>query len=357
MEENEKYPWRFPAEWEDQRGIMLTWPHGGTDWAPMLNEVLTTYREMAKAIVDSRDLLYIISDHPLEDNEVGTKVFANIVCPTNDTWTRDHGFISLVRGDFKRDWEIDYPSHSVRLLDYRFNGWGRKFPADLDNAINRQFYEQHRQCQRLAEYVDCQDFVLEGGSIESDGQGTILTTSSCLLAPNRNEPMTRDEIEARLKRDLCVSRVLWLDHGRLAGDDTDGHIDTLVRFAPDDTLLYVGCDDPEDEHYRDLKAMEEQLRTFTTLDGRPYTLKKLPLPKPIYDDDGQRLPATYANFLILQSSVLLPTYDQLRNDREAHRILQGCFPHRTIVEIDSRHLIRQHGSIHCCTMQFPRHFI
>lgn len=357
MEENEKYPWRFPAEWEDQRGVMLTWPHEDTDWAPMLNEVLATYREIAKAIVNSRDLLYVVSCRPLEDNDVGTTVFSNIVCPTNDTWARDHGFLSLVRGDRNQEWSLDIRFPSVKLLDYRFNGWGEKFPAELDNAINRHFFEQHRSCKRHAEYVDHLDFVLEGGSIESDGQGTIFTTSSCLLAPHRNEPMTREQIEERLKRDLCAKRVLWIDHGHLAGDDTDGHIDTLVRIAPNDTLLYIGCDDPSDEHYDDLKAMEEQLRTFTTLDGQPYNLKKLPLPNPIYDDDGQRLPATYANFLVLQNSVLLPTYDQYRNDKAAHRILQECFPRRTIVEIDSRSLIRQHGSIHCCTMQFPRHFI
>ena len=308
----------MPAEWEPQSGVQLTWPHEATDWAPMLDEIIETYRQMADAIGRYEPVIV-----------VGP--------PTNDTWARDHGFITLL-GD----------KGGKRLLDFQFNGWGRKFPAELDNAINRRLYDEGRVS---GEYVDQLDFVLEGGSIESDGKGTVFTTTGCLMAPNRNQPMTQQQIEQRLKEVLCAERIVWIDHGSLAGDDTDGHIDTLVRIAPDDTLLYVGCDDKEDEQYHELQLMEEQLRTFRTLDGRPYRLLKLPMPRPIYDD-GDRLPATYANFLVINGAVLCPTYGQPDLDAEALDIIGKAFPGRDIVGIDCRSIIRQHGSLHCSTMQY-----
>ncbi len=311
--------WRLPAEWEPQWGVQLTWPHADTDWAPMLQEITDTYEEMAREI-RKREHLLIVGQ------------------PNNDTWARDHGFITLV----------DDEGH-VRLLDFCFNGWGEKFPAELDNAINRRLYDKG---EVKGEYVDCLDFVLEGGSIESDGRGTVFTTSCCLLAPHRNQPMTKFEIEERLKRELHAERILWIDHGQLTGDDTDGHIDTLVRICPDDTLLYVGCDDPEDEQYEELRLMGEQLKTFRTLEGMPYKLVKLPMPRPIYDE-GMRLPATYANFLIINGAVLCPTYGQSDLDEEALHLIGNVFPGREIVGIDCRSVIKQHGSLHCCTMQFP----
>jgi agmatine/peptidylarginine deiminase len=236
-------------------------------------------------------------------------------------------------------------------LDFCFNGWGEKFESQLDNAINRRIYDEGKV---TGEYVDRLDFVLEGGSIESDGRGTVFTTSCCLLAPHRNQPMTKAEIEARLKRDLCAERVLWIDYGHLTGDDTDGHIDTLVRIAPNNTLLYIGCDDEADEQYDDLKKMEEQLNTFRTLEGEPYRLVKLPSPRAIFDEDGERLPATYANFLIINGAVLVPTYNQPDLDAEAMSLIGEVFPDREIVGIDCRSVIKQHGSLHCCTMQYPK---
>ncbi len=317
---NETKKWRLPAEWESQSMVQLTWPHAKTDWAPMLEEITKTYNEMASAI-SSREELLIVGE------------------PNNDTWARDHGFITLV----------DDEGHA-RLLDYCFNGWGEKFEADLDNAINRRIYDEGKV---KGEYVDCLDFVLEGGSIESDGEGTIFTTSCCLLAPHRNQPMTKAEIEARLKHDLCAERIIWIDYGHLTGDDTDGHIDTLVRIAPNYTLLYIGCDDETDEQYDDLKKMEQQLKAFRTLKGEPYKLVKLPSPRAIYDEDGERLPATYANFLIMNGAVLVPTYNQPDLDAEAMRLIGEVFPDREIVGIDCRSVIKQHGSLHCCTMQYP----
>lgn len=287
----------------------------------MLDEITETYRQIADAIGKYEPVLIV---EP----------------PTNDTWARDHGFITLT------------DDHGgIRLLDFQFNGWGQKFPADMDNAINRRLYKEGRV---HGEYVDQLDFVLEGGSIESDGQGTIFTTTGCLTAPHRNQPMTQQQIEERLKESLFADRIIWIDHGQLTGDDTDGHIDTLVRICPDNTLLYVGCDDPQDEQYGELQQMEEQLRTFRTLDGQPYRLIKLPMPHPIYDE-GERLPATYANFLVINGAVLCPTYNQPDLDAEAMRLIGEAFPGRDIIGIDCCSVIRQHGSLHCCTMQYPAH--
>jgi agmatine/peptidylarginine deiminase len=342
-----KKAYRLPAEWEPQSGVQLTWPHEQTDWAPMLSEVTKTYEDMAREI-RRREPLLIVGP------------------PTDDTWARDHGFITLlsVEGSELSDKSSGFSNvtsddstkvtqHSTlntKLLDFCFNGWGEKFPAEQDNAINRRLYDEGSV---QGEYVDHLDFVLEGGSIESDGKGTIFTTSPCLLAPHRNQPLTKEQIEERLKEYLYADRILWIDYGQLTGDDTDGHIDTIVRIAPNDTLLYIGCDNPEDEQYEELRLMEEQLKTFRTIDGLPYTLKKLPLPRPIYDEDGERLPATYANFLIINGAVLCPTYAQPDLDAEALRIIGEAFPDREIVGIDCCPLIRQHGSLHCCTMQFP----
>ena len=311
--------WRLPAEWEPQWGVQLTWPHAGTDWAPMLEEITATYKEMAREI-EKRENLLVVGE------------------PSNDTWARDHGFITLV----------DDQGHA-RLLDFCFNGWGEKFPAELDNAINRRLYDEGKL---KGEYVDCLDFVLEGGSIESDGKGTVFTTTGCLLAPHRNQPMSKDQIEERLKRELHAKRILWIDHGNLVGDDTDGHIDTLVRICPNDTLLYMGCDAPDDEQYEELHLMEQQLKTFRTIEGKSYRLLKLPMPRPIVFE-GERLPATYANFLVINGAVLCPTYAQPDLDAEALRLVGEAFPEREIVGIDCRSIIKQHGSLHCCTMQYP----
>ena len=318
--------YRLPAEWEPQSGIQLTWPHAQTDWAPMLDEILATYREMADVIRRYEPVLIV---EP----------------PTNDTWARDHGFITLVSDNGE-----------PRLLDFQFNGWGQKFPAELDNAINRRLYDEQRV---RGQYVSHLDFVLEGGSIESDGRGTVFTTTQCLMAPHRNQPMTQQQIEQRLLDALCADRIVWIDHGQLTGDDTDGHIDTLVRVCPDYTLLYVGCDDTSDEQYQELHLMEEQLLTLRTADGRPYRLLKLPMPRAIFEEgetgNRERLPATYANFLIINGAVLCPTYAQPDFDAEALRIIGQAFPGRDIIGIDCRSIIRQHGSLHCCTMQFPQH--
>ena len=302
------------AEWEPQSAVQLTWPHKDTDWAPILPEITAVYEEMKREI-ESRETVIVVDD-----------------IPHNDTWARDHGFITVEENG------------QLILLDFKFNGWGEKFAAELDNDINRQLYEQ-----QLVKgiYESHLDFVLEGGSIESDGKGTIFTTTCCLMAPHRNQPLTQQEIEQQLKEWLGAERIVWINHGSLIGDDTDGHIDTLVRIAPNDTLLYIGADD---EH-PGLLLMEQELQQLRTIDGHPYRLLRLPMPRPIYDD-GERLPATYANYLVINGAVLVPTYNQPDLDQEAISTIGKAFPDREIIGIDCRAVIRQHGSLHCCTMQY-----
>ena len=375
---NEGYPENnlvLPAEWEPQWGVQLTWPHEDSDWKPYLKEITATYIEMARVITRYEMLVVVAPDvelvrQQLSEAEIDLQKVVFHQCPTNDTWARDHGFISCgVRsvecGVRSVECGVRSVECGVRLLDFQFNGWGKKFEAEKDNAINKSLYPTLSSLltphSSLHEYESHLDFVLEGGSIESDGKGTIFTTTDCLLAPNRNQPLTQQEIEEELKRRLHAERILWIDYGHLEGDDTDGHIDTLVRIAPDDTLLYIGCDDQTDPHYEDLKKMEQQLTTFRTIEDKSYRLLKLPMPDPIYergemkDERGERLPATYANFLIINGAVLVPIYQQPEKDKEAIRIIQEAFPDREMIPIDSRVIIRQHGSIHCCTMQFPKY--
>jgi agmatine/peptidylarginine deiminase len=326
---------RMPAEWELQSMVQLTWPHKDTDWAPILPEITAVYNEMAREI-RKREKLLIAAPAEVQPPTLNSYL---ITLNTNDTWARDHGFITVE--------ELTANSQKPKtkiLLDFCFNGWGEKFEATLDNEINRHLYDQGLI---KGIYESHLDFVLEGGSIESDGKGTIFTTSCCLMAPHRNQPLTQSEIEQRLKQSLGAERVVWINHGSLIGDDTDGHIDTLVRICPNDTLLYIGSD----EEHPDLLLMEEELKTFRTLEGKPYRLLKLPLPRPIYDGD-ERLPATYANYLVINDAVLVPTYNQPDLDEEAMRIIQQAFPDRDIVGIDCRAVIKQHGSLHCCTMQY-----
>ena len=300
--------------------VQLTWPNKDTDWAPILPEITAVYEEMAHEIRKREPLLIV------------DKI------AHNDTWARDHGFITV------EDTVGGHTSKELVLLDFKFNGWGEKFEATLDNQINKHLYEQGLVKGR---YEDHLDFVLEGGSIESDGKGTVFTTTGCLMAPHRNQPLTKPEIEERLKKWLGAERIVWLNHGSLIGDDTDGHIDTIVRICPNDTLLYTGGD----EAHPDLALMEKELEGLRTLQGEPYRLLKLPLPRPICDD-GERLPATYANYLVVNGAVLVPTYRQPNLDNEALSMIGKAFPDREIVSIDCCAVIKQHGSLHCCTMQY-----
>ena len=324
MNTNENHSFRLPAEWEPQSGVILIWPHEDTDWRPYLEEITEVYLQMADAITRYEALLITARD---------TEMVSSLLK------------ISLIANKSSKD-----SSQPLRLLDFCFNGWGEKFSAEKDNRINRQLHEAGLLQGVLESH---KDFVLEGGSIESDGSHTLFTTTSCLMAPHRNQPLTQEDIDKQLRLFFPnVERVIWLDYGQLAGDDTDGHIDTIVRIAPNNTLLYIGCDDKEDEHYEDFRLLEEQLKQLRTQKGEPYRLLRLPMPDAIYDDD-ERLPATHANFLIINGAVLVPTYNQPEKDKEALDTIQEAFPDREIIGIDSRTIIRQHGSIHCLTMQLP----
>jgi hypothetical protein len=349
---NNNYSFRFPAEWEPQSGVMLIWPHAETDWKPYLDDITTTYLQLADAITRYEKLLLVAQELPqvqqLIASRISEKQYQNIIfcsAENDDTWARDVAPITLI--PCKKGEKTSLPYH---LLDFKFNGWGDKFAADKDNCINRKLYFEGIFNGILENH---KDFILEGGSIESDGKHTLFTTTSCLTAPHRNQPLTQNDLEKRLLMLFPdMQRVVWINHGELQGDDTDGHIDTILRCAPNDTLLYVSTDDTSDPHYDELKALDEQAKSLRTIDGKPYKRFKLPIPKAIFDD-GERLPATYANFLILNGAVLVPTYNQPEYDKVALERIQAAFPNYDIIGIDSLTIIRQHGSIHCLTMQFP----
>ncbi|MGB3850822.1 MAG: agmatine deiminase family protein [Tunicatimonas sp.] len=331
----------LPAEWHPQSAVQLTWPHPATDWQADLEDVTQCFRRIAYEIASRQPLLVVCHDVEAVRTQLThcppDRVRLHEI-PTNDTWARDHSSITVL--------EDGRPV----LLDFQFNGWGLKFPAHLDNQITRRLYEQGAFSG--ADYRNVKQFVLEGGSIESDGQGTLLTTEACLLSRNRNDALTKDKIEAFLKKTLGLQRILWLRHGYLAGDDTDSHIDTLARFCSSDTIAYVRCADPADEHYAALRRMEEELQAFRTTEGQPYQLVPLPMAEAVHDEEGNRLPATYANFLIMNEAVLLPFYGTAQ-DAVAKAQLQSVFPDHAVVGIDCQALIRQHGSLHCVTMQYP----
>ncbi len=327
---------RFPAEWEKQRAVLMAFPHPNSDWADDLKGALVPFIRIAQAIA-YKEPVYIICD----DREAIAGLFCSthnmsfIEIPTNDTWIRDYGYLSIIEDD------------QVKLLDFTFDGWGGKFKADLDNALNHTLHQKGYLGTTPLESID---FVLEGGSVESDGLGTILTTTSCLCNPNRNGGLNKEEITKKLQRYLGCNRILWLDHGYLAGDDTDGHIDTLARFIDPQTIAYVQCQDPTDEHYAELQRMEKQLQSFRTTQGEPYQLVPLPFPQAKYNQEGDRLPATYANFLISNGALIYPTY-RVPQDKEAHEIFKRLFPSREIIPIECNKLIEQGGSLHCSTMQ------
>jgi agmatine deiminase len=336
-------PVRLPAEWEPQDGVLLAWPHEKTDWEPVLPLVEPVFARIAAEISRCQHVLIVAQDRKRIENQLGQRGadlcrITILEMPTNDTWSRDFGPISVLE------------DHRPVLLDYVFNGWGNKFSAHLDNRINGLL--QTAGCFGGTPLRSL-DLVLEGGSIESDGAGTLLTTAQCLLNPNRNPHLNRHGLENLLREQLGASHFLWLNHGWLAGDDTDSHIDTLARLAPGDTILYVACDDPADEHYLELSQMQEELRSFRTAAGRPFRLLPLPLPKARYDQAGERLPATYANFLVINEAVLVPVYGESQDVR-ALETIGAAFPGRAIIGIDCSPLILQHGSLHCVTMQLTR---
>lgn len=334
----------LPPEWAPQSAVMLTWPRRDGDFARHFEAVEQNFLAIAVAIARHENLhVNVAHDAPglaarLVAAGVPNERLRVYAMPNDDVWARDHGPITVLRDG------------KLLHLDFTFNGWGGKFPAARDNALTGRLITAGAW-QAPVEPVD---FVLEGGAIEVDGQGTLLTTERCLLAPTRNPSLDKAAIEQLLKDRLGVSRILWLRHGDLLGDDTDGHIDTIARFCDAETIAYQGCEDRDDPHYADLAAMAAELAAFRTAAGKPYKLVPLPLPAALHDpDDGRRLPAGYANFLIINGAVLVPVYGDKVNDAVALERLRPCFPGREVVPIECAALIHQYGSLHCVTMQIP----
>ena len=329
---------RLPAEWEKQSFLQLTFPHAKSDWNYLLEEVSRCFVEIVLSAAKYEDVLVVCDDVIRVKSYFKTsKNIWFVEEKSNDTWARDHAGITVL--------EEKQPV----VYDYIFNGWGNKFEAGLDNQITKRLFKKgiFQNCG-----IKSFDFVLEGGSIESDGRGTILTTTECLLSKNRNEYLSKEEIETVLKNDFGAKRILWLNHGYLAGDDTDSHIDTLARFCDENTIVYVGCNNPDDEHFEALRKMKQELEMFTNYKNEKYKLVELPMPDACLDAEGDRLPATYANFTIVNNAVLAPVYGVVQ-DKYALEILANCFPNKKIIGVNCRVLIEQHGSLHCVTMQYP----
>jgi agmatine/peptidylarginine deiminase len=335
----------LPAEWAPQDAVLVTWPHKNTDWADRLEAIESVYIEMAKVITRFERLVIVACDQALRARIALRLSHAGIemgrvrilLSPSNDSWARDHGPITVFDGN------------QMQPLSFRFNGWGGKYASDLDDQINTALAKQGLFKTTLKHI----DLVLEGGGIESDGRGTLLVTRNCLLNPNRNPDLDKAKIESLLKQHLYCTHFLWLNHGAMEGDDTDSHIDTLVRFAPNDTLVYVACDQPEDSHYQELKAMEDELKALRTQQGLAYKLLPLPWPGTKLNSQGERLPATYANYLVIDGAVLVPTYKDAA-DNAALQVIAEAYPGREVIGINCLPVIAQFGSLHCLTMQLPR---
>ena len=337
---------RFPAEWERQSAILVAWPNDETDWAERLGEVEETYVALVKAITRFEDAIIIVRDDDVEayaearlrSNRVDMQRVRFVQVPYDDTWLRDSGPITLTDGQ------------RFKLNDFRFTGWGGKFDASHDDQIIQALDAQgvFKNAQRTSI-----DFALEGGAIETDGAGTLLSTWTCLH--ERHPQASREDITQKLCEWLNQDRVLWLDHGYLEGDDTDAHIDTLARFASEDAIVFQACDDESDSHFAELATMAQEIAALRTRNDQPYRLFPLPWARPILDG-GRRLAASYANFLIVNGAVLMPGYDDPA-DAQAVEVMQAAFPNHEIVQIPCRPLIWQNGSLHCLTMQLPEHLV
>lgn len=334
---------RFPAEWEPQDGVLLAWPHVGTDWAPWLDQVEQNYVALARAIIEHTRLLLVVRDESLSRRArrlIGDPHASRIewlYYDYNDTWLRDSGPITLFNARGLPRW-----------LDFRFTGWGGKYAAEADDALVEHLLGHPHFSRVQRERVD---FALEGGAIETDGAGTLLSTWNCL--EHRHPDKDRAQISALLCRTLACDRLLMLEHGELEGDDTDAHIDTLARFAALDAIVYQGCDDPADAHHAGLQQMATELAAMRTREGQAYRLFALPWAGRIEAADGRRLAASYANFLITNDAVLMPAYG-VGTDLAAVTVLQLAFPERRVIAVPCRGLIEQNGSLHCVSMQLPK---
>ena len=335
----------MPAEWAPHRGTWLSWPHKEASWPGKFEPIPGIFAEMVRALVGGEQVHINVAGDAMEaavrvllwSRDIAlTNVFFHHH-PTNDAWCRDHGPIFVHREQGGSREEV--------ILDWGYNAWGDKYPPyDLDDVIPTRIGAE------LGIPVIAPGMILEGGSIEVNGRGTLLTTEACLLNPNRNPSLSREEIEQRLREYLGVTHILWLGDG-IEGDDTDGHVDDLTRFVDPSTVVTVVEDDPADPNYAPLRDNLERLHSMKDQDGQPLRVVTLPMPRPLHQE-GQRLPASYANFYIGNAVVLLPTYDPER-DEIARGTLQELFPTRRVVPIDSTDLVWGLGACHCVTQQWP----
>ena len=322
---------RLIAEFEEQSFTQIIFPHASSDWNEYLDEAKDVFINIITQIIKYQKCLVVCYN-----KESVKKYFTNndnlyfVEYKTDDTWARDCSALCV---------EED---NSIKLLDFTFNGWGDKFEALKDNDMNKAI-ASHYSKELL--HVD---FILEGGGVDGNGKEIILTTSTCMLNKNRNKSLNSLEITQKLNKEFGATTILYLNHGYLSGDDTDSHVDTLVRFIAERTIMYVTCKDEKDEHYKELKVMEKELYQFSKIYN--LTLIELPMTTAIYYEE-QRLPATYANFLFVNGAVLVPTYN-VKEDEIALDIFRKTFKDRDIVGIDCSTLIKQHGSLHCVTMNF-----
>ncbi len=335
----------MPAEWAPHRGTWLSWPHKEASWPGGFEPIPGIFAEIVRQLVPHEEVHVNVGEEALEESARGVLRHAGVPLarvffhrhPTNDAWCRDHGPVFVHREGGGRREQL--------ILDWGYNAWGNKYPPfDLDDVVPTRIGAE------LAIPVLAPGLVLEGGSIDVNGAGTLLTTEQCLLNPNRNPGRSREEIEAALRKYLGARNILWLGQG-IEGDDTDGHVDDLTRFVDPVTVVTAVEDDPRDSNYKPLRDNLRRLRTMTDQDGRPLRVIELPMP-PALHREGQRLPASYANFYIANETVLLPGFDKTKDER-ARSILQARFPTRRVVVITCTDLVWGLGAIHCVTQQWP----
>ncbi|MBX0312755.1 MAG: agmatine deiminase family protein [Sulfurihydrogenibium sp.] len=332
----------MPPEWSKHKGTWLSYPHNPDTFFEKIDNVRDKYTDMVKLLSECEEVHINVNDEEMENDVLSRlkdkKANLNNVFihrfPTNDAWCRDHGAIFVV----------DRDENKLVALDFKFNAWGGKYPYELDNEIPK----------KMAEYLNVErieiDMVLEGGSIDVNGNGLLLTTESCLLNPNRNPNMSKEEIEENLKYYFGVEKILWLKEG-IVGDDTDGHIDDITRFINENTVITVVEENPNDENYPILKENYEMLKTFTDMKGNKLNIITLPMPDPVYYK-GDRLPASYANFYISNKYVIVPIFN-CDKDKIALEILQSVFTDRVVVGIDASDIVVGLGTFHCLTQQIP----
>ncbi|MBK1971150.1 agmatine deiminase family protein [Campylobacter sp. 2018MI35] len=315
------------AEWSEQEYLILALPHKNTDWKPYLNDILKSYKEFIKAIIPFQKVLLIA---PSKEDFIPYLSFNNVeffICDTNDTWIRDYGPIAILE------------ENKLKALDFTFNAWGNKFQSNLDNKVNTELF-----LRKFKEKLEKIDLILEGGSIDFNGKGVMLTTSNCLLNSNRNSHLNKQELDKKLKNIFGLEKIIWLENGFIQGDDTDHHIDTLARFIDENTIAFCTCEDKKDIHYEPLKKMKEELLKTG------FHLLELPLPKPLFYE-GKRLGATYANFVFINNALIMPFYKD-ENDEIVAKRLAKALPNRKIIGVDARVFLRQNGSLHCSCQNY-----